>query len=319
MSIHVVQPGILTLLQDMGRPGYRAQGVVVSGAMDRFAHQVVNWLAGNKDDRATLEVTLGGLQLLFEETALIAIGGYGIRAFIDNVPVDCWRPLQVMARSLLQLQYTGTGCRSYVAIHGGWQAPLLLNSYSTYLPAGWGGYEGRALKKGDILQAAPGAGFSPAAINWSVAASALPAYSSQPVIRAIQGPEWLDFTAESREAFYYHPHAVLPQSNRMGYRLEAAMKKTHAGELLSTAVCAGTIQVLPDGNLVLMMNDAPATGGYPRIAQVIEADLSYCAQLVSGAGIQFIPVSPEAAEEVYLAYRHQMRELQQYITNRLYQ
>jgi antagonist of KipI len=318
MAVRVVHPGVFTTVQDLGRNGYRMQGVVTGGAMDTVAHQVANWLVGNAGSLATLEVTMGGLQLFFEADTWIAVGSYGCTLLLNKEPAGCWRLLQVKAGSSLQLQYNGNGCRSYVAIRGGWEVPLLLNSRSTYLPARWGGYEGRALQKGDLLETGAAAAFAGAQPGWSVALSALPACNAHPVVRVLQGPEWKWFSKNSRQQFTTQALPVLPQSNRMGYRLQAAMQREKTQELLSTAVCPGTIQALPDGNLVLLMNDAPATGGYPRIAQVIIPDLPLCAQLVSAHTIRFETITLAQAEEIYLTYQQQLQDLQQQIIKRLH-
>lgn len=302
----------------MGRTGFRAEGVVSGGAMDSFAHQVSNWLACNETDCASLEITMGGLQLYFDETRWIALAGCGVQAFINDIPADCWRPLQVQAGSILKIQYNGNGCRSYLAINGGWKVKKLLDSYSTYLPAGWGGYEGRALKKGDQLFADEKSAESCKPARWAVARSALLPYKNNCVVRIIEGAEWHRFTQESRNHIHQDYFPVLPQSNRMGYRLQSNMQKSNTAEMLSTAVCAGTIQALPDGNMVLLMKDAPTTGGYPRIAQVVESDISLIAQLVTGNNIRFTPVSIAQAEEIYLTYQEQMHKLKEFITNRLY-
>lgn len=318
MAVQVLQPGILTTLQDLGRTGFRSQGVVCSGAMDTFAHNTANWLAGNETDCATLEITMGSLQLLFEQDCHIAVTGPGIQVFINNHPVNCWQPLHISSGNNLHIQYTGKGCRAYLAVYGGWKTEPVLNSYSTYLPAGWGGYKGRSLLKGDLLllnKISPGSLLQK---RWSIAPAALPFYSTQPQVRVVKGAEWELFTDESKTLLLQKAHPVLPQSNRMGYRLQCSLKRISAGEMLSAAVCPGTIQALPDGNMVLLMRDSPATGGYPRIGQVLEADLSLPAQLVSGNTIRFKEVSPDEAEEIYLNYQTQMGQLKTHILNRLY-
>lgn len=318
MAAHVLQPGILTTLQDLGRTGFRSQGVVCSGAMDDFAHNTANWLAGNETDCATLEITMGGLQLLFEQDSHIAVTGYGIQVFINGQPADCWRSLIVSAGSSLQIQYTGSGCRSYLSVYGGWKTEAVLNSYSTYLPAGWGGYQGRPLKKGDHLLVNKTTSRNFLKERWSLSPNTIPSYSTQPAVRVITGAEWDLFTNNSQTSFLRNTHPVLPQSNRMGYRLKCCLQKTSAHEILSGAVCPGTIQALPDGNMVLLMRDGPATGGYPRIGQVLETDLSLVAQLVAGNAIRFTEVSLVQAEEIYLNYQAQMGKLKTHILNRLY-
>lgn len=319
MAVQVLQAGILTTLQDVGRFGHRAQGVVTGGAMDSFAHQVSNWLAGNADDCATLEITMGGLQLIFEEKSWIALTGNGFNAFINDTPVNNWSPLLIQAQSLLKIQYTGKGCRAYLAINGGWKADFLLNSYSTYLPGGWGGYKGRPIKKGDRLEYCVTSSSLFKAHRWTIAPSALLPYGDNCLIRVTEGPEWNLFTNDSKNEFNQSWLSILPQSNRMGYRLHSNIRRTHSGEILSTAVCPGTIQVLPDGNLVLLMKDAPATGGYPRIAQVVETDIPLIAQMITGNSLRFTTVTLRQAEEIYLTYQQKMQKLQEYITNRLYQ
>lgn len=318
MAAEILQPGMLTTIQDLGRSGHRSQGVVLSGAADGFAHRISNWLVGNDERQATLEITMGGLEILFHQATIVALSGYGIQAFLNNSSIDCWRSIRVRANDRLKTVYIGHGSRSYLAVAGGWQVPMVLGSFSTYASAGWGGFEGRALRKGDVLAFSNPAFTKKINTSFSIAPAGLPAYSSSPAIRIIKGPEWHWCTNESQHQFLNTTHAVLPQSNRMGYRLNARMLRSYGGELLSTAVSPGTLQVLPDGNLVLMMNDAPATGGYPRLAQVIEADLCLCAQLIPTNKIQFVAIGPDEAEEIYVSYHQQLHQLKQSIFQRLY-
>lgn len=315
MAAELIQPGMLTTVQDLGREHYRAQGVVLSGAADGFAHRAANWLVGNHENLPTLEVSLGGLELVFQQATVVAVTGYGVQASLDTLAIDCWKPIPIRAGNRLKITYRGIGSRSYLAVAGGWEVPCVLGSYSTYASAGWGGFQGRALRKGDLLRFPPPPHLH---LGFSIASSALPAYSATPVIRVMKGPEWDWFTPESQHQFLEETLLILPQSNRMGYRLQAQMQRLQNKELLSTAVSPGTIQGLPDGHLVLMMNDAPATGGYPRVAQVVEADLCLCGQLVPGNRIRFVAVTPAEAEEIYVSYQQRLQLLKQRIFQRLH-
>jgi antagonist of KipI len=316
MTMRVIRPGLLTTVQDTGRYGYQKHGVIVSGAMDPFAHRAANLLVGNRDSDATLEMTLIGAALEFTEDALIAICGADLSPTIDGVPVPLWKPVWVKKGTVLESGGCRFGARSYLAVAGGIQVPVVMNSRSTYLRAGIGGHEGRPLRAGDVLKSGPlpeqsalmirhlrthaeeGA-FVPA--EWGIGPELLPMYESQPVIRAIRGSQWDWFAADSQEAFFSQPFRVTPQSDRMGYRLEGpVLSLVRQTELISEAVSFGTVQVPAEGKPIVLLADRQTTGGYPKIAQIASVDLPLIAQTKPGDVIRFVEISRDEAEALLL-------------------
>jgi antagonist of KipI len=325
MSVLVIRPGLLTTAQDLGRFGYQKHGVIVSGAMDPFAHRVANLLVGNAESEATLEMTLKGPVLEFETDALISLCGADLSPTIEGRPLPLWKPILVQRGQVLQFGTCRFGTRAYLAIAGGWQLPLVMGSRSTYLRAGLGGYQGRALREGDRL---PVGSWSPAsrelaeqlrqrqgsgvfaAMDWGVTAELLPAYHSAPVIRAMRGNHFDLFSAKSREAFFSEPFRVTPQSDRMGYRLDGpSLTLSQPYELISEAVSFGTVQVPAEGKPIVLLADRQTTGGYPKIAQIATVDLPVIAQTKPGDLIRFTEVGRGEAERLYLEREQHIRML----------
>lgn len=325
MTIRVIRPGLLTSVQDAGRYGFQKHGVIVSGVMDQLAHRLANLLVGNEEWAATLEMTLKGPTLDFQEDALISICGGDLSASVAGVSVPLWKPIFLRKGSVLDFGQCRTGTRAYLAIAGGWDVPLVMNSRSTYLRAGIGGHEGRALRTGDELQ--PGEltglggriakrlsiqseGASFVASEWGVAKEMLPTYSSEPLIRVMRGNQYDWFTAESHNAFFSEPYRVTPQSDRMGYRLDGPkLELTEQIELISEAVAFGTVQVPAEGNPIVLLADRQTTGGYPKIAQIATVDLPLMAQTKPGDSIRFAEISREEAEWLWMQRESEIRQL----------
>lgn len=322
MSLRIIRPGISTTLQDAGRRGYQASGVPVSGAMDTNAMKMANLLCGNDPGAAVLETSLHGAEWLVEEEQLIAFSGSGASLLINNQSAPYNQAIRVKASSLLSLKPSPEGCRTYLAVAGGFKAKTDLKSCSTYKTAAFGGYEGRALKTGDLLQWNPertvlsdkimeslvnnGHDFSVA--GWSIDINH---QRKGKTIRVFKGPEWEWFDDHTKAKLYTNSFGVSNQSDRMGYRLTGSpLTVSGKREMISTAVCFGTIQVTHEGNLVILMADAQTTGGYPRIAIVAAVDLPNCAQLRPGDRIQFSEISMDKAEDLYLEREKRMRQIQ---------
>ncbi|TVY09224.1 5-oxoprolinase subunit C family protein [Paenibacillus cremeus] len=317
MTIRVVKPGLLSTLQDLGRQGYQKYGVIVSGAMDSFAHKCANLLVGNDEKEATIEMTVIGPALYFEAPVLIAICGSNLSPRINGVPVPLWRPVYIPAGMTLQFGSSREGSRCYLAIAGGLDVPMQMNSYSTYLRAGIGGYDGRALKENDRLSIKPvnpdGAKMMKllsekwtdetpfSSVAWRVSFELMPAYDVNPVLRVIPGAQYPLFDPASLDDLFTADFKVQPQSDRMGYRLAGVpLQMLERRELLSEPVTFGTVQVPPDGNPIVLMADRQTTGGYPKVAQVISADLPLLAQAQIGSSIRFKLVDLQEAQEAYL-------------------
>jgi antagonist of KipI len=315
MGIRVIRSGLLTTIQDLGRFGFQKDGVIVSGAMDQFAHRIANILVGNDESEGTLEMTLTGPTLTFEEDALIAICGGEFEASIDGYAVPLWRPIFVKQGSVLTIGHCRTGCRAYLAVAGGFHIPKVMNSQSTYLLARIGGFQGRALQKGDVLllrepsRRLDSLGFHEKttllpfiAMNWGISFEFRSYfYGSPKTIRVIRGAQFAEFTAQSQELFLTEPYQITPKSNRMGYRLEGPLlERTKSTEMVSEAVTFGTVQVPADGKPIILMADRQTTGGYPKIAQVIAVDLPILAQTRPGERIVFRDISFAEAQQLYL-------------------
>lgn len=320
MSIQVIRPGLLTTVQDLGRHGFQRHGVVVSGAMDPFSLRIANLLVGNEETEGALEITMIGPKLQFEEDSLIAICGGNLSPEIDGKSIPQWRPVMIKKGSVLSFGAAKSGCRAYLAVAGGLDIPVVMGSRSTYLRAEFGGFHGRPLKKGDMLQTRTPSDLSAhylykklgsnpfAARKWSVGMKLRPVIGN-PVIRVTKGGQFEWFTENSKEQFFSSGFQVTSQSDRMGYRLSGPpLELTKSQELISEAVTAGTVQVPSEGNPIVLMADRQTTGGYPKIAQVITVDLPVLGQVKPGEKIRFKEISLEEAQTL-LRLREQKIQL----------
>jgi antagonist of KipI len=325
MSVSVIRPGLLTTVQDLGRPGYQHAGVPLGGALDAPALRLANLLVSNALGEAGLEITLAGPTLRFEAPHLLALTGADLSATLDGQPAPLYRPVAVQAGTVLAFGAVRAGCRAYLALAGGLGLPPVLGSCATLVRARLGGLHGRALLAGDALPA-PGPsglgaalrarlalgfhGSSHAAASWLAARELRPALTTAPVLRALLGPEYAEFAPESRQAFWQQPFTVTPAADRMGYRLAGPPLVRQGGaELLSSAVAPGTVQVPPGGQPIVLLADCQTTGGYPRLAHVITADLALLAQAQPGTPLRFQEVSQAEAHALYLAQQAQLRTL----------
>jgi len=314
MGIKVIKGGMLTTVQDLGRTGYRKDGIIVSGAMDTLALEIGNLLLGNQVAEAGLECTLLGPKLLFEKDQLVAVTGGNLSPAVDGRPVKMWRPLFIPKGATLSFGGALKGCRSYVTVFGGFNLPEVLGSYATYLKAGFGGYRGRALKNEDELSFKKIYKHTGDTFNWSVDLKLYPDLDDRE-IRVMKGPEFDLFTSQSTSGLFNGDYMISKAADRMGYRLEGpslAVRKPE--EMLSSAVTFGTVQVTPDGGAILLMADHQTTGGYPRILQVITADLTKLAQMQSGQQVRFKLVTLEEGRFALQQREKQLKQLKQTIT-----
>lgn len=312
MSLLIHKPGLLTTVQDLGRYGTQKYGVIVSGAMDAFALRIANLLVGNEEGAAGLEITMMGPEILFEQTALISICGGDLSPKLNGVSFPGWRTVLAPKGSVLTFGPMKQGCRAYLAVGGGLEVPVQMNSRSTYLRAGIGGYGGRALAKGDrlpvgnmcmrslnllALLARKAENSAGAVSRWSISADLIPPYEPNPTVRVIAGEQYDLFREESKTLFVSEPFEVLPQSDRMGYRFKGPETKLEKNEeMVSSAVTMGTVQVPPDGHPIVLMADRQTSGGYPKIAQVASADLPLLAQVNLGGKVSFQIISLREAQ-----------------------
>ncbi len=330
MTLRVHRAGILSTLQDRGRYGYQRFGMPVGGVMDEHSHRLANLLVRNAEDDATLELTLAGPRLEFTEGALIAICGGDFAPTIGGQAVPASRPVLVRAGSVLDLAVCRLGCRAYLAVAGGFDVPVVMGSKSTYLPAGIGGFKGRALRRGDELpvQRAP-ADLYPAlhralqsaeafaCPKWSVHANAALLAHDHHRIRFIQGRHFARFSESSRAQFVSAEFRITANSDRMGYRLEGpTLALTEPGDILPEAVTFGSIQVPPDGKPIVLMANRQTTGGYPLIGEVASVDLPLLAQLPPGDTLRFEPITLEHSQELYLQREREMALMREGLRDR---
>ena len=309
--IRVIRPGPFTAIQDNGRSGFQRWGIAVGGALDSESYRLANLLVGNDPGAAALEMTLVGASLEFEEPVLIALCGAELHASVKGVPVPLMRPVLLRSGALLECGPMTRGCRTYLAVAGGFDVPLVLGSRSTYLRARLGGLEGRALRLGDRLGVGhmsprsveirdsllPELVNSPAASpSWRLP-SMLPATASPILLRTMTGSEFDLLTADSQVELFEAQYEVTVKSDRMGYRLAGpALSLASDKQFLSEGVTAGTIQVPPDGQPIALMADCATTGGYAKVAHIASVDLPLLAQARPGDKVRLERVTIEEAQ-----------------------
>lgn len=310
MSLHFLTNGLLATIQDTGRPGYRRFGVNPGGAMDRKALRLINCLLGNDENEAVIEMHFPAPKISFEKNAIIALGGAEFGAMVDGKEIPNWRPIFVKKGANLSFRDRRRGRCLYLAVKGGFKLKKWLKSYSTNLLAQSGGFEGRALQKGNKLQVNITPTNPKFGYNFYLSPDMIPAYSDKPVVRVLQGGEWERINRAGRERFQDSAFTLTPNSNRMGYALKGGkIELSKKFELISSAVNFGTIQLLPNGQLIMLMADHQTTGGYPRIANVIAEDLPLLAQLNPNDQIRFKLVSLQEAENLALNFEKNLKLL----------
>lgn len=321
MSIQVLRPGLMATIQDLGRYGFQKFGVVVGGAMDQYALRIANLLVGNEEDEGALEVNVFGTKLQFNEDTLIAITGGDLQASVDGVRIPTWRPFLIKKGEALTFISAIKGCRAYVAFAGGIQVPKVMGSKSTYTRAQIGGFYGNALKKGDrfscgkmnernqmIFEQLQDVSKH---VSWSVNGHSLGNMEKTQTIRVLPGTEFEYFDKQSQNTLFEETYDITSQADRMGYRLEGApLSLQKPLELLSEGVTYGTIQIPPNGKPIILMADRQTTGGYPKIGQVISADLAHLAQLQPLDKIKFKKVSMEEAEYALIKKEQALRKIE---------
>ncbi|WP_353853792.1 biotin-dependent carboxyltransferase family protein [Bacillus sp. Bos-x628] len=327
MSIQVIKPGMFTTIQDTGRKGYQKYGVLTSGGMDQLSLRIANMLTGNQENEATLEITLMGSGPVFtcQKDQLIAVTGADVEIDINGEPAPLWKPLFIRSGSTITFGPCKRGCRSYLAVAGGFDVEPVMESKSTYVRAGIGGLKGRPLEKGDVLTIGEPSSLAISlfnmlksketyarysAPNWTVNHSHFLPLRKSPVIRVLEGRHFPQFQEASRRVFFEQPFQVTPQSDRMGCRLKGEpIRLKQKLELISEAVAFGSVQIPPDGQPIILLADRQTTGGYPRIGEVATVDLHLIAQAMPGATLHFQQIDRHEAEKALFNQEEELREL----------
>ncbi len=303
----------MSTLQDAGRPGYRSIGIGSGGGMDFFAMKVAGYLCGNTNDGAVMEINFPAPEIFFEQDAIIGLAGADFSAAIDDEAIPSWRAIYIKRDSLLKFRRPVRGSKAYVAVQGGWNAERWLGSCSTHLKLGIGGHHGRSLQKDDRIgfEACPISFDKSKILPWQISEQELARiYKPSNINRCTRGPEYGLLNAAAAKNFTEQPFEITLQSDRMGYRLSGpSLSGLEPIELISSPVDAGTIQLLPNGQCIVLKADHQTAGGYPRIASVIRADIPKLAQAVPGNSIQFRLVGLAEAESELLAIEQVLQEI----------
>jgi len=325
MSLTIIKAGIQDSIQDLGRYGHQHLGINPSGAMDKYALQIANMLVGNELNEAVLEMHFPASVFLFKQQAMIAITGADFSPSINGEMIPSGHALIVNKNDVLQFHKPINGARAYLAVKGGYNVPFWLNSKSTHMKAVAGGFNGRSLQKNDELPIN-----SPfktkktvsafAILPWKADNDLMPVKGSHASMEVfvLAGQEWDRLATESKENFEMTSFVITQQSDRMGYRLDnIPFPVMSREELVSSPVCSGTIQLLPDGKLIVLMADHQTTGGYPRIAHVITAHRSRMAQLKAGDKVHFKLTDQHTAEDLLIKQEMHLQQLRNACTFRL--
>lgn len=316
MSLEVRRPGLLTMVQDLGRPGFRDQGVTSAGALDVVSFTIANQLVGNAPNSAALEITLLGPTLRFLRPSRIAVTGADIDVQADGVPLPMWRPLDLPAPVELRLGECRRGARAYLAVGGGVHADKVLGSSSTDLRGGFGGAGGRALTAGSTLRLgtpSPASSFN-RVVPWFVDPRPDLDLDAPALARVMAGADDLEHPSALFDAAW----TVSNDSNRQALRLAGPALCLRAPvERVSEPVAEGTIQLPPGGAPIVLLADAQTVGGYPRIGHVARVDLPRLAQLRPGESVRFVATTLEEAERLACERRARLARIAQAIKQRL--
>ena len=301
----VESPGLLTTVQDLGRWGHQQDGLTVSGVMDPFAASVANLLVGNPRGDAVLEITLLGPKLSVLSETRIALCGGDLSPTLDGEPIALWKSQTLRVGQTLAFGRRRSGARAYLAVTGGFSVPQVLGSRATFLRGHLGGFAGRRLQIGDVLE---GSVQSLTPGERGLRPLEMPTYPLPAQLRVVPGPHLESFSDESRTLFFSSTYTLSPQSDRQGYRLSGlSVARTDLADILSEAMPFGGIQIPPDGQPILLMADRQTTGGYPLMGVVIAADLPHAGQLAPGDTVCFQAVALPDARELALRQERWLR------------
>ena len=309
MSITILNPGLLTTVQDFGRIGYQQFGVPVSGVVDPRAMSIANILVDNPEDEAVLECTMLGPQIRFNAPNAIAITGGDLGPTIDNQPIPNYAAIRVEAGQVLRFAGLRSGCRAYIAFAGGLDIAPVMGSRSTYMKAKIGGVEGRKLQKDDVIKfRKPNPDLRGLNIR-HISPEFVPRLEYK--LRVVLGPQDDLFTEHGIGTFLSESYVVTPEFDRMGCRLDGEIieHKGESGDIISDGIAFGAIQVPTAGKPIIMLSDRQTTGGYTKIANVISADFRILAQLKAGDRVRFAQVSVAAAQDALLTQRAALKTL----------
>ena len=309
MGIIFHDGGLLTTVQDAGRRGYQRYGLGVSGAVDVQSYVYANVLVGNVNNEAVLEITLLGPKIEFTSSAVIAITGGNLSPALNGEPCPMYRAIKIKQGDMLSFGAVKSGCRAYIAFAGGLEITPIMGSRSTYIKANLGGYEGRKLMQGDeIAFRKPGA-CPPNVENRAMKA---PHFRGKYEVRVLMGPQEESFTDDGVHTFLNSDYSVTNEFDRMGYRLTGPkIQHVKDGNIITDGIAFGAIQVPDGGEPIIMLSDRQTTGGYAKIASVINVDMTMIAQCKAGDTVRFVKTDIETAQDVFVAQKQKYKELRE--------
>lgn len=302
MSIIVQNPGSLTTIQDAGRRGYQRFGVAASGAVDVHAYVYANILVGNPPTEAVLEATIAGPTLEFTSPAIIAITGGDLTPAINSTLITMYKAIRVKSGDILSFHGRRTGCRAYIAFAGGLDIPVVMGSRSTYIKARVGGLDGRKLQAGDVLNLREEVTDLP---NLEFRVMEQQVYTSDNTVRVLMGPQEHKYTENGIRAFLNTPYKVSKEFDRMGCRLNGKkIELVNDGNIITDGIAFGSIQVPDSGQPIIMLSDRQTTGGYGKIASIINVDMPAIAQSIAGDTIRFKEIDITEAQDFFISQKH---------------
>lgn len=294
-TIKILDAGLLTTVQDLGRYGFQRYGVSASGVMDEYSAKIANKLVGNKVGEAVLETTLKGVQIEFLQNTAVAITGGNCDVTLNGTKIELWQSYLVNRGDILKMGICRSGLRNYLAFAGGIDVPIIMNSKSTNLKAKVGGFNGRKLMTGDVLSVGVGSLEAPLTLNKHY----IPTYSKDIKVGVILGQQDDYFTEAGIKTFLNENYTVTQESDRMGIRLSsvsgATIEHKNGADIISDGITFGAIQVPGSGQPIVMMADRQTTGGYTKIGNVISSDLAKLAQATPGTKVKFVEYTLEQA------------------------
>src|SRR4030043_437192 len=294
-AFQVTKSGMFTTIQDRGRYGYLRYGVPVSGAMDQCSLTAANCLISNDSNSACIETTLIGPELQALARTQIAVTGGQCSPMINGYDVPMWQTLEVEGGDTISFGRMESGCRAYLAVRGGIDAPMILGSRSTYVRGKFGGLGGRQLKTGDVIETTDASFVSTECL---LPEELVPQFEQNICAHVILGPQAEMFTEKGLKTLLSEPYKVTPESDRMGYRLEGpAIEHKDKADIVSDALLPGVIQVPKSGKPILIMRDAQTTGGYPKIAVAIPSDLWRLGQARPNNEVRFVQITLREARQ----------------------
>lgn len=305
MSLTVIQPGILSLLQDRGRRGQHRIGLTNGGPVDPEAFYYCNRLLGNAPHSTVIEVSFGGIQLQAQVDTFICVTGASMPLRINSKTKALWEVHKINAGDIVSLEFAARGCRAYLGVADGFNVEPSFGSTATVMRESIGGLRGDKLHAGDELPCST----VKQRRHYYLPADRQPHYQNTVTVRVIPGYQQHHFSRLQQRRFFSHSYTVSDRCDRMGYRLEGPAIECDIEDILSEGICFGAIQVPADGQPIVLLNDRQTIGGYPKIGSALSLDAARLAQLTPGGTVHFAPISPHGAHNaLHLAHSFARRQ-----------